>query len=448
MGTSEYDSMLEIFFSESYELLKELERILIKGKEMKQYSKDEVQDIFRIFHTIKADATMMLFEDIAEVASTFEKILYYYREKEEGIVDTTSFNEYMERILVYFIEELEKIEKIGDSSGTSKKLIEELLNYKNTLTDRNEFEVKEKEKQVYYIAGVEKETVSHLKKSEPNRYIDKNKKPKKITTDQETSENYYRLKIPEKYDKKKHNIVTNEEMQKIKKIQNSFEDILENYRKRLQNNNLIAFEEEDLKQLFKIDEQLRQWIRYVDVDDFKDIAMKMTQVTNEMSGTLEKDIELIITGTETIIEKNKVGKISNAMIHLLRNAIDHGIETREERIACGKPKRGRIQISIVRKEKDLTVKIEDDGRGIDCKKILKKAKEQHILTKPESDYTKEDIYQIMLQHGFSTNEIITNYSGLGVGMDVVEHNITELNGHISIKSEPGKGTEVTLYFLL
>lgn len=443
MRTSEYDSMLEIFFNESYELLEELEIILIKGKGMNQYSKEDVQEIFRLFHTIKADATMMLLEDLAEVARAFEKVLYYYREKEEGIAEAVTFNYYMERVFLYFTNELSKIEKSGDISGTSKELINELLEYKNTLT-KTEVEISEKEKQVYYIAGKEEETQTCYKKPISNNYINQSQERKTISLQKEALE--YRLKIPEKYDKKKHNIITSEEMQKIINIQKRFEKILKNYERRLETNSLIAFEKDDLYQLSEIEDQLSQWIRYIDVDDFTDIAAKMTQITKEMTDSLKKDIELIITGTETVVEKNKIGKLSNAMLHLLRNAIDHGIETKEERIAKGKPQRGRIQIAIKRKEKELSIKIKDDGRGIDIKKIIEKAKEQHILTKPESNYTEEEIYKIMLQHGFSTKETITNYSGLGVGMDVVEHNIAELNGDIKIKSKEGKGTEIILLF--
>lgn len=445
MGTVIVDPMLEIFFNESYQLLEELEQILIKGKCANQYNKDDVQDIFRIFHTIKADATMMLFEDISETAKAFEKILYYFREKETGIDDASKINFFIEKIYSYMIGELEKIENIGDSSGNSKELIQEIYNYKNSLTNGEEIELKEKEKQVYYIAGKgekTKEARKHLK--EINNYIHINREEKKEEDCQSEDTLPIRTEIPKKYNSKKHNLVTNEDMEVLKHIQKKFKNILGEYKERLENTTIIAFEEEDLKRLKKLEKQLKRWIHSIETENFSDIAAKMKQVTEEMSASLEKEIHLNIEGANTLVEKCISAKLSGAMIHILRNSIDHGIEFPKERLEKGKERNGNIDIIIERNQNKLKIIIKDDGKGLERSKILKKAKEKNILYKPEEDYEDEEVYRIVLLHGFSTSDEITDYSGLGVGLDVVEHNIKELGGTVKIDSKPEEGTTVTL----
>lgn len=444
MGDLEIDPMLEIFFSETYELLEELEQILIKGKESNYYNKDEVQEIFRIFHTIKADATMMLFEDISETAKAFEKVLYYYREKEAGIEDASQINIYIDKICTYMIEELGKIENIGDSSKNSSKLIQDILSYNDSLTNGREIELKEKEKQVYYIAGKgkkEKEERKHI--TDINSYLHTDMEAVKEDMEEEILP--IRTKIPEKYDKKKHNLIANEDMDLLKDIEKKLTFLLEEYNKRLENSPIIAFEEGDLKKLKKIEKKLKRWIYSIETESFSDIAIKMTQVAEEMSASLGKEVELNIQGIDTLIEKDISAKLSGAMIHILRNSIDHGIESPKERLKKGKNRKGSIHITIERLEGELKVVIQDDGKGLERDKILKRARGQNILYKSEEEYSDEEVYRMVLLHGFSTMDEITNYSGLGVGMDVVAHNIEELGGRVMIESKPHEGTKITLF---
>lgn len=443
MGALETDPMLEIFFSESYELLEELEQILLKGKKANQYNKDEVQEIFRIFHTIKADATMMLFEDISEIAKAFEKVLYYYREKEAGIEDASQINLYLDKIYIYLIDELGKIENIGDSSKNSSDLINDILLFKDSLTNGKEIEFREKEKQVYYIAGKgkkEKEEGKHV--TDINTYLHTEIEDVKEDSQEEIIP--LRTKIPEKYDKKKHNLITNEDMDLLKHIQKKYSFLLEEYSQRIDNSPIIAFEESDLKKLKKIEKQMKRWIHSIETENFSDIAIKMNQVTEEMAASLGKEVKLNIVGTDTLIEKDISAKLSGAMIHILRNSIDHGIELPKERLKKGKDKKGNINITIERLKGELKIVIQDDGKGLERGKILKIAKEKNILYKSEEEYSDEEVYRMVLLHGFSTTQEITNYSGLGVGMDVVEHNIAELGGKVMLESKPYEGTKITL----
>ena len=124
--------------------------------------------------------------------------------------------------------------------------------------------------------------------------------------------------------------------------------------------------------------------------------------------------------------------------------MDHAIELPEERLALGKPETGRITISAKNTGGEIFITISDDGSGLDTDKLLKKARSSGLLTKPESEYTEKEIFNLILLPGFSTNTAVTEFSGRGVGMDVVRKNIEQVGGTISIASEKGKGTTFTI----
>ena len=132
-------------------------------------------------------------------------------------------------------------------------------------------------------------------------------------------------------------------------------------------------------------------------------------------------------------------------MHIVRNSMDHGIEeTVEERIAAGKRPQGRIILSAQHTGSEIIIAIEDDGQGVNTDKVLQKAADNGLLTKPESEYTHQEILNLLMMPGFSTNTEVTEYSGRGVGMDVVKKNVEKVGGVVSISSEPGKGMKTTL----
>src|SRR5690606_12197221 len=122
--------------------------------------------------------------------------------------------------------------------------------------------------------------------------------------------------------------------------------------------------------------------------------------------------------------------ISDPIMHLVRNAMDHGIESNDERIKKGKSRKGTIRLSASNIGGEIHITVEDDGKGFDYKKILEKAKAKDMLTKPEGEYTPKEIFQFIMQPGFSTNEAVTEYSGRGVGMDVVKSNVEKVGGNV------------------
>ncbi|MEZ3485959.1 MAG: chemotaxis protein CheA [Lachnospiraceae bacterium] len=192
-------------------------------------------------------------------------------------------------------------------------------------------------------------------------------------------------------------------------------------------------------------------------DDLQDIAMslrmvplsgtfqKMNRIVRDMKKKLNKDVRLTLVGENTEVDKTVVDSIGDPIMHIVRNSMDHGVETTaEERIAAGKDPQAEIILSAAHTGSEVIISISDDGQGMDPEKILSKAERNGILTKPASDYSKKEILSLLMLPGFSTNEEVTEFSGRGVGMDVVKKNVESVGGTISITSELGKGSCTTL----
>jgi len=197
------------------------------------------------------------------------------------------------------------------------------------------------------------------------------------------------------------------------------------------------------RQLRKLTDELQDIVMSLRMVPVSGIFQKMKRIVRDMGKELNKDVELILSGEDTEIDKTIVDGISDPIMHLVRNAMDHGIESEEDRIKTDKYKKGSIKLSATNTGGEIHITVEDDGRGFDVKKILDKAKAKNLLTKPESEYTPKEIYQFLMLPGFSTNETVTEFSGRGVGMDVVKSNVEKVGGTVVLDSKEGIGTLVT-----
>lgn len=195
-------------------------------------------------------------------------------------------------------------------------------------------------------------------------------------------------------------------------------------------------------QMCKISSDLQNVIMSMRMVPLTNTFQKMNRIVFDVSRKLGKDIEFEMVGEHTEVDKNIIEHISDPLMHLVRNAVDHGIETQEEREAAGKTEKGRVTLSAKTESGKVWIGVQDNGGGLDREKILAKARRQDILdpTKPDSAYTDKEVYQFITLPGFSTNEKVTEYSGRGVGMDVVVSNLQSVGGSLEIESTPGKGS--------
>ncbi|MBV0932967.1 chemotaxis protein CheA [Marinobacterium weihaiense] len=178
-----------------------------------------------------------------------------------------------------------------------------------------------------------------------------------------------------------------------------------------------------------------------------DTFSRFRRVVRDVSRDMEKEIELVITGGDTELDKTVVEKITDPLTHLVRNSLDHGIEMPQERLRAGKPAKGTLSLNAYHDSGHIVIQIRDDGAGLDATRIRAKA-EAIGLVKPDQVLTDKEIYQLIFAPGLSTKDKASNLSGRGVGMDVVRRNIDALRGIIDIDSEPGTGTTVTIHLPL
>ena len=199
-------------------------------------------------------------------------------------------------------------------------------------------------------------------------------------------------------------------------------------------------------QLSKISTDLQNVIMSMRMMPLTNLFQKMNRIVFDVSRKLGKDIDFEMVGEHTEVDKNIIENISDPLMHLVRNAVDHGIETNEERKESGKADKGKVTLTARTEAGKVWISVTDNGKGLDREKILAKARKQGLLDegKLESEYSDKEVFKFITLPGFSTNEQVTEYSGRGVGMDVVVQNILSIGGTLEIESTAGMGTTMTL----
>lgn len=195
----------------------------------------------------------------------------------------------------------------------------------------------------------------------------------------------------------------------------------------------------------RISDELQNSIMSIRMVEIRTVFQKMPRVVRDIAQNAGKNIELIIEGEDTEIDKSVIEHISDPLVHIIRNSADHGIETYEERVSRGKPGKGKIILRAYNKNKYVFIEVEDDGRGIDPGRIKAKAIEKGIVSEAEAEkMSHNQLINLIFMPGFSTADHITEVSGRGVGMDIVKSNISKINGSVTVESEIGKRTKMII----
>lgn len=215
------------------------------------------------------------------------------------------------------------------------------------------------------------------------------------------------------------------------------QSILNNYKEQNNLNDKRVFE--TIEYLNKIVHDISTSTLSLRMIPVKKLFQKIKRIASDVSGTANKQLKIVLKGDEVELDKTIVDKITDPIIHIIKNAIDHGIEDSELRVSNGKPREGTLIVKAIQKESVAEIYIEDDGGGLNRERILEKALEKGIINS-EDEVTDDQVWNFIFHPGFSTASQVTEISGRGVGMDVVKKVIEGLQGNIIITSDPGKGT--------
>lgn len=532
---SNKEPMLEMFIFETYEMIEQLQQLIIDSEKIKKFETDAINEIFRIMHTIKGSSGMMMFDNIASISHTIEDLFYFIRESKPKKINYSSLTDLVLEGSDLIKAETDKINNDKEADGDFTEFIEKIneflkgLKKSNKLSEDSENsepkkEVNENKNQKYYLSndktnentnlfittlffeddcGMENIrcfTVIHNIKEivdivsfEPEDIIENNETCEiikqqgfkivfKTNKTLEEVNNLFKdtvflrkIEVEEFSDEKEletnfekkdeipteiklHNISNDNVVSKTSHKQSLISvdvnklDTLMDLVGELVISEAMVSKNPDISglQLDNFNKAARQHRKRL--SDLQDVVMsirmvslaptlnKMNRIVRDMCKKLNKDAELEIIGQDTEVDKNIIEHIGDPLMHIIRNSMDHGIETSEERIDNGKSAKGKITIEAKNTGGEVWIIIKDDGKGLNKDKILEKARNHGLIKGKESELTDKEIYSMIFLPGFSTNENVTEYSGRGVGMDVVTKEIEKIRGTVTVDSIPGKET--------
>ena len=199
----------------------------------------------------------------------------------------------------------------------------------------------------------------------------------------------------------------------------------------------------NLSQLTKITKDIQDQVMSMRMVTLKQTFQKMSRLVRDVSQRSGKKVKFEISGEETELDKNVIEEIADPLVHILRNSVDHGIESEEDRITKGKPNEGTVSLSAFHRGGSIIIEIKDDGKGLQKERILNKAIDKGLVSN-QASMTDNQIYNLIFAPGLSTADKVTNISGRGVGMDVVKKNIEKLRGKVDVTSQEGVGSTFTI----
>ncbi len=556
----ENESMLEIYVLENSQLLEQLEELFLSAEKNAVLEQEQIDETFRVMHTIKGSSAMMGFDAMTSLAHAVEDLFSKIREQSPSEGDWVQTFDVVLRAIDFFKEEMEKIEAGGTPDGEADELSAEVrtvlkrLNGEEAEAPANEpagqeaaqeadeaetaaisesaitltremFErLSPEDEDKYYMLrlffedGCQMETVrtfgvvmslEDLYSSMISLPADLNEncdediitngffmlftaRPENIElVRQKLMETMFlqsieleEVEMPQeaaaaasagteqrqadidtagaaqkqavqaaaKDDKHSKQSFISVNVNKIDKLMNLVGEIVTTESMVTKNPDIVDLHlenfEKQARQLRKLTDELQDIVMSIRMVPIAATFHKMKRIVRDINKKTNKTAELIIIGEDTEVDKNVIDALSDPLLHLIRNAMDHGMETPEERLAAGKPEKGTVTLEALNSGGDVVVRVKDDGRGYNRAKIYEKAFERGLTTKAENEISDSEVFGFTLAPGFSTNDVVSEYSGRGVGMDVVRTNIDNIGGSIVIESEPGVGSTITMHIPL
>jgi two-component system chemotaxis sensor kinase CheA len=540
------DAMLEMFLFEASQLLEQLEQVVLSCETRQHYSEEDINEIFRIMHTIKGSSSMMMFNGIAALSHAIEDLFSYIRKEKPEKYFSSDLNDLILTCIDFIKIELEKIRNKDNVDGDPSELVEkiksflaqlkergfnvpeekneEVINYFKAVlyfedgcemenirafavvhnlekiayklvyypadiieneksvetirregfqifikTDRSKEEIQEQLVQTVFLRKLQLTVVDEkafaeslqdrengelvlsensVKKQEENATAETEDGGKTAQVEKSHTETEQKQNVGDHHSTSSAQSYISVSVAKLDRLMDLVGEMVIAEAMVIQNPDLQGLElanfHKAATQLSKITSEIQDIVMSVRMVPLAATFQRMNRIVRDMCRKLNKEVQLEIIGEETEVDKNIIERITDPLMHLVRNAVDHGIETAEEREAMGKGRVGKITIEAKNVGSDVHIIVKDDGRGLNKEKILKKARENNLLTTDEDSLSDSEIYRLILLPGFSTSDKVTEFSGRGVGMDVVAKNIEAIGGSISIESEKNKGTQITL----
>ncbi len=543
------ENMLDMYLFETNSLLEQLDEVLLDAEKADTFTTDNVNEIFRIMHTIKGSSAMMEFSSLMTIAHRIEDLFFFIRENTIDSIDEEHKRELFD--LMFFSTdmlraEVEKLENNEPLTSNVDSFVEKVNSFLNKISNKTDDTTTSDDKKAENDEKTENSAVNlpedgsgaflkvtfdegcgmenlrafMLVTAVKDIYENLTFYPPDVETNPETSSiiiekgfllgfdtketldaalntvqssgnvQSYEVLMPPHVEKKEKEVATKEKKETdtqnvsvTPKVQapaqqssnaNAMQHIGANKQSlisvnlskldklmdlmgelvitesmvtsspELQGLKLDSFTK-SARQLKKLTGDLQDTVMSIRMIPVAGAFQKMNRIVRDMSKSLNKDVRLTIIGEDTEVDKTIVDSIGDPIMHMVRNSMDHGIEkTAEERVLAGKKAQGEIILSAEHTGNEVIITIQDDGQGADPAKMLEKARRNGILTKPESEYSQKEVLALLMAPGFSTNEQVTEYSGRGVGMDVVKKNIEKIAGTVTITSELGKGMCTTM----
>lgn len=443
-------SLVKDFISEGLEYIEEIEVNILKLEQSPE-NMDYINTIFRPFHSIKGVASFLNLEKIRDLAHNLENLLDKARNSElqvtASLIDVVLDGaDALKEMILQLKDEIEnqpvkplavdlpaltkriKAAEKQEEEPPAKKMLGEILVNDGVVSqdDLEQALIKSQEPPPKKIG----EALIQDGKATPKQVSQALRKQAEQATDASTLRVDTR-KLDDLIDMVGELVITQSMIQQDLSQQINADK------------NLMR----DISLFFRITSSLQRTSMSLRMIPIRQTFQRMSRLIRDLAKNVGKSVNVEMLGEETEIDRNMVDEIYNPLVHMVRNSVDHGLETPEERIKAGKPEKGLITLRAHHRGGNIVIEISDDGKGLNKQKILDKALQKGIISNTE-DVSDQDVYKLILIPGFSTAEKITDVSGRGVGMDVVKQAVEKLRGKIDIESTPGKGTTIITSFPL
>ena len=439
------EEMRNSFVQESGELLQNAEQGLLAWGEHPE-DPDSIGDIFRNIHSFKGNCGFFGFAHLEKLSHQMENVLDRVKSGSKLAVDNPTEQLLASLDLLQqglnniaegkedFIEDLES--HLDDLKNLMTPLLGDLLVEegvdKMAISSAVEIQKKPVGEILMQQGGATPEQVAKALKRQQESSSEAKAKAKPVA----------RAKVPAK----RQDIRV--ELGKLDNLINLIGELVIAENMLIHNPDLKGMELENFgkaaQHMSKLVRELQEMAMSIRMIPVSGLFRRMIRLVHDISVKAGKKVDLQLIGEETEIDKTVIETITDPLVHLLRNSLDHGLEVPAERTAAGKSEKGTIKLSARHEEGEVWVTIEDDGRGLNCQKLLEKAISKGLIDGDGSDLTEKQIHNLIFAPGFSTAAQVTDISGRGVGMDVVKRNLEKIKGKIDITSKLGEGTRINL----